>query len=73
MHKVGYISLTVLRSVTPEDLGLDENCSLYEFESAAEAHAKEAAQEISEWTSLTVNDIEITATGFTREERYQCI
>lgn len=54
----GYISLHVLESVYPSDLGLPDDCSEEDFEIALEKWAEVCRNEINNGCFLLVNDIE---------------
>ena len=61
----GCISLHVLESVYPSDLGLSDDCSKEEFEIALAKWAEICRNEINNGCFLSVNDIE---TAIIREE-----
>lgn len=54
----GCISLHVLESAYPSDLGLSDNCSKEEFEIALAKWAEVCRNEINNSCFLSVNDIE---------------
>ena len=54
----GYISLHVLDSVCPSDLGLTDDCSKEEFEIALTKWAEICRNTINNGCFLSVNDIE---------------
>lgn len=54
----GCVSLHVLESVYPSDLGLPDDCSKEEFEIALETWAAICRNEIDNGCFLSVNDIE---------------
>lgn len=54
-----YVSVTLLDMVTPEDYGLDENCTEEEFEAAIEARIRLNEDDIEHSSGMNMNDIEI--------------
>lgn len=54
-----YVSVTLLDTVTPEDYGLDENCTEEEFEAAIEARIRLKEDDIEHSSGMNMNDIEI--------------
>jgi hypothetical protein len=53
------VSLTILMTYFPEDLGLDDDVSPKELQMAAEKDVENEIKKIHDATNLSVNDVEI--------------
>ena len=53
------VSLTILMTYFPEDLGLDDDVSPKELQIAAEKDVENEIKKIHDATNLSVNDVEI--------------
>ena len=53
------VSLTILMTYFPEDLGLDDDVSPKELLTAAEKDVEKEIKKIHDATNLSVNDVEI--------------
>lgn len=58
--KRAYVSVTYLWSFEPHDLGLSEDCSEEELETAAEARMEQITDAISELADIFPNDVEVS-------------
>ena len=58
--KRAYCSVTYLWSFEPHDLGLPEDCTEEELETAAEARMEKITEVISELADIFPNDVEVS-------------
>lgn len=58
--KRAYVSVTYLWSFEPHDLGLSEDCSEEELETAAEVRMEQITDAISALADIFPNDVEVS-------------
>lgn len=67
MGKAANLSFIGLLTLSPEDVGLSNDCSKEELEAAAEAVENFLSEQINTLTEVRINDLEIFMEGFTNE------
>lgn len=61
MKKIAYVCISYLDTISPEDVGLSDDCSTCELELAAYRHWSKLTDEISDMVPIPFcpNDIEV--------------
>lgn len=61
MKKIAYVTITYIDLISPEDVGLSEDCSTNDLELAAYRHWSKLTDEISDMVPIPFlpNDIEV--------------